>query len=323
MPAEIIKSTIDSILRDFSLCSHELGGLEFYGYSAEFRDLLSLCRDFATDVEPGTQTSRKAYVFLDNAHGKTSLSRAIAIHRETGGGKAFRFDGTVGSTSKDVKDLQHNTDALVVIDDLPEASDPRSKLLERLNSLTGRAIVFARPEYATDAHLRPDTPCLKLDHVDYRQIDKIAWLIGLVREQLRDEGGFLSPVLAAALANLPAGLLSTLSSVRLGLKIANLPLLAVRIAEAVRINVVLQDGRSIQENELAAIFADFCSSGSDPMDTRFRLWVEGESDSRILKLACQLARPIHGLDLEEGLAIIPLGLGRDGGTSIAFHQNIS
>jgi len=34
-----------------------------------------------------------------------------------------------------------------------------------------------------------------------------------------------------------------------------------------------------------------------------------------LNLVCQLARPVYGIDLGQGLTIIPLGLGRDGGTS--------
>ena len=119
MVSEDLRGTVELLLRDFSLFSHELGGLEFYGYSTEFQDLIHLCRDFSSTIEAKTGSSRKAYVFLDVSHGKSSLARAIAIQAVANGGTAFRFDGTLGATSKELKDLQQHADALVVVDGVP------------------------------------------------------------------------------------------------------------------------------------------------------------------------------------------------------------
>src|SRR5258708_1764138 len=145
MPDTVL-SDIESLLQDSSLCSRELGGLEFYGYSKEFRELLQLCNDFATAVSAEKELPRKAYVFLDEYHGKSSLAKAMAIQTEANGGKVFRFDGTIGSTSRDLKDLQTIDNALIIIDDLPEVAANRSTVLERINSLRRRAVLLARPE---------------------------------------------------------------------------------------------------------------------------------------------------------------------------------
>jgi len=317
MVSEDLRNAVELLLRDFSLFSHELGGLEFYGYSTEFRDLLRLCRDFASSTESERRSSRRAYVFLDASHGKSSLAKAIVIQAVANGGTAFRFDGTLGSTSKELNTLQQNANALVVVDGVPEASGARSTLLERLNSLRGRAILLARSEYLNDASLKSDVPTLRITHVDGRLLDKVAWLVGLVREHLRDEGGVVHPEFAEALQQMPASALATLCAVPVGSKIADLGVLATKIAQAIQLRVGLGTGPSLPEEELATMFVEFHSSGAAPTDSGFRLWVEGESDCRMLKLICRLALPVHGIDLGEGLAIIPLGQGRDGGTSKA------
>jgi hypothetical protein len=317
MVSEELRDAIELLLRDFSLFRHELGGLEFYGYSTEFRDLLRLCRDFASSTDIETRPSRKAYVFLDDFHGKSSLSRAIAIQAAANGEKIFRFDGTLGPTSKELNILQPETNALVVVDGVPEAADARSTLLDRINLLKGRAILFARPEYINDAHLMADVPTLRITHVDERRLDKVAWIVGLVREHLRDERGVVPQVFAEALAQMPVSALTTLCGVPLGSKIVGLELLATKIAQAVELKVGLRSGPSLSEEDLATIFVEFHSSGAAHTDSGFRLWVEGESDCRMLKLVCRLALPVHGIDLGEGLTITPLGLGRDGGTSKA------
>ena len=55
----------------------------------------------------------------------------------------------------------------------------------------------------------------------------------------------------------------------------------------------------------------------------FRLWVEGDSDCRVLKLVSRLANETKGIDLEEGLSILPLGRDREGGTSRALTVVLS
>ena len=113
MPTDDFRISVELLLRDFSAFTHDLGGLEFYGYSSEFQDLLHLCHDFA--LTPRSET-RKTYLFLDNFHGKSSLAKAISIQAVANGGAAFRFDGTIGLTSKELKDLQKQIDALVIVD---------------------------------------------------------------------------------------------------------------------------------------------------------------------------------------------------------------
>ena len=169
---------------ELSAFSNELGGIEFYGYSSEFRGLLRLCRDF-TFAESSESGSRKAYLFLPASHGKSSLAKAITSQASARGLKAVRFDGTLGATSKDLRDIQKQKDVLVIVDGVPETSQARSTLLERFNVLAGSAVLFARPEYSSDASLRPNITAVTLAHVDERYADKVAWLLGLVLESLR------------------------------------------------------------------------------------------------------------------------------------------
>jgi hypothetical protein len=115
----------------------------------------------------------------------------------------------------------------------------------------------------------------------------------------------------------------TLCGVPLGSKVAKIGLLSTKIAQAIQLGVGLQTGLSISEEDLFTIFVEFHSPGLAHVDLGFRLWVEGESDFRLLRLVCRLALPVHGIDLEEGLAIIPLGQGRDGGTSKAAEVVVS
>jgi hypothetical protein len=316
MVSEDLRIAAEMLLRDFSLFSHELGGLEFYGYSPEFRDLVQLCRDFASK-HADTGSPRKSYVFLDAFHGKSSLAKAIWNQAAANGEVAFRFDGTLGATAKELKDLQPRADALVLVDGVPEASPARLALLDRFNSLAGRAVLFARSEYIADASLKSDIPALRITHIDRRQLDKIAWIMGLVREQLRDENGVVPLAFAAALERMPLSALVTLCGVPFGPKVADLGVLAQRVGQAIQLGVGLGSGIAVSEADLAAIFVEFHSSGAAYTDSGFRLWVEGESDFRILRLVSRLALAAYGIDLEAGLAIIPLGQGRDGGTSRA------
>ncbi|MCL4797714.1 MAG: hypothetical protein KJZ84_24330 [Bryobacteraceae bacterium] len=313
MVSEDTQNTADALFRDPRLFTHELGGLEFYGYSTEFRELLELCREFArVDV---VRPPRKAYVFSDPAHGKSSLAKAISIQAASSGGRVVCLDGSVGTTAKDLKDLQQDSGVLAVIDGVPEAAGARSTLLDRFNSLKGSGVLLARREYVRDAGLKPDVLAVEIPHVDGRLVDKLAWLLGLVGEHLRDQGGLSSQEIIDGLRLVPVGALVTLTGVPMGPRISNLGSLATRIGQAIQLRVGLQSEQLLPEAELATIFVEFHSSGPTQPVPGFRLWVEGESDSRMLGLVCQLALRVHGIDLREGMAIVPLGQGRDGGTS--------
>jgi hypothetical protein len=302
---------------DISSFAHPLGGLEFYGHSPEFRDLINLCWDFTFTESREMDTAKKAYVFLPPAHGKSSLAKAMVLQASSNGLKALRFDGTVGTTVRELKDLQAQPGVLVVVDGLPEPSQPRSLLLDRFNSLKGAGVLFAEPGYASDAGLKPEITAIAMPHVDERYPDKVAWVLGLLLESLRDEAGAVPDDYMHAVRSLAKGAFMTLCRPRLGAKLSNIRALAEKISETIQLTVGLSSARLISDEDLASIFIEFHSSGSAQSAFGFRLWVEGESDSRLLHLVRRLALPVHGIDLSQGLAIVPLGSGRDGGTSKA------
>jgi len=109
--------------------------------------------------------------------------------------------------------------------------------------------------------------------------------------------------------------LTVLSRVNLGPRIRELADLASRVAEALQV----RREEALSQEELTGIFLEFFSPARNDGDERFRLWVEGESDCRAFKLVARLGKKDHGLDLEEGLSILPLGEGREGGTSKAYE----
>ena len=318
-PKETIE-IVEAMLRDFSSFSTTLGGLEFYGCSADFVELLGLCRHFSSRHGTDVVANRtKAYLFIDPYHGKSSIARATELQATSNGLSAYRFDGLVGNTQRELKDLRPTTDSVVLLDGLPEAAGPRRMLLERFNSLDTKGLLFAPTEYSADANLEPTLVRLRLNHVDERPVDKLAWLVGLVREQLRDDSGSIPGILSDALALLSAKALIALSHASLGARIENLPVLARRIAEALRLSAGFETGGTLGEEELAVIFLEFYSDTTREPTGKFRLWVEGDSDSRILKLAARLVQQTHNHNLEEGLLILPLGEGREGGTSKAIE----
>jgi len=203
------------------------------------------------------------------------------------------------------------------VDGLPEAATNRASFLGRFNSLKGRAILFAPTEYVADANLSPDISSVRLSHVDERPIDKLAWLIGLVREYLRDESGYLQAPVTEALRRLPVKSLLILSSAPIGSRLPDISDLARGIAQAIGVRLNLRPEEALPEGELVALFIDFYSRGAAVTAPAFRLWVEGDSDCRILKLVSKLVGRARGIDLEEGLTILPLGERREGGTSAA------
>jgi hypothetical protein len=241
----------------------------------------------------------------------------MALEGASKGIAAFRFDGTAGATARELKDLQGREGVLTVVDGLPESSQPRSQLLERFNSLKGAAVLFAGPEYTSDASLKADTTAFAIPHVDERYLDKVAWVIGLLLESLRDETGAVPERFIGGVRSLATSSFMTLCRPRLGAKISKIGDLAVKIGQAIQLAVSLRSAPTLSDEDLASIFVEFHSAGLPQISSGFRLWVEGETDCRLLRLVCQLALSVHGIDLGQGLAIIPLGAGRDGGTSKA------
>jgi hypothetical protein len=102
----------------------------------------------------------------------------------------------------------------------------------------------------------------------------------------------------------------------------DLPDLANRIADALRLQFKVGLEHRVAPEDLAVIFMGFYSHDSRRQEHGFRLWVEGETDCRILKLVSRLAREAHAIDFEDGFSILPLGEGREGGASKAAEAVI-
>jgi hypothetical protein len=324
MAAKDTASIVEEMLHDFSPFSLALGGLEFYGTTIEFRDLLDLCRDFAS-VSGGKEASlNKAYLFAERYHGKSAIARATELEAKANGLSVFSFDGTAGATQKALLDLQPRTYALTIIDGLPEPAASRRTLLDRFNSLRGRGLLFATPEYSADANLDQDIPDLRLSHIDQRPLDKLALLIGIVREHLRDVGLSREQV-RDAVSQLPVRALIMLSSIIRGPNVGKMADLGSRVGEVLRVKIEFEPGRPFPEDELALVFLEFFSPSTRQSPRTFRLWVEGDSDCRILRLTSRLAKQARNIDPEDGLSILPVGEGRGGGTSkvqdvVVSHQ---
>lgn len=314
---------VEEMLEDISSFSSTIGGIEFYGCSEEYRKLLSVCRRFGAPCASPSQTAEKAYLFIESHQGKSAFSRATEVEARSNGIAAWCFDGAVGVTQKKLREVQSQTDSVVIIDGLPELADHRRVILERFNALSGRGLLFALPEYLSDALLDSRIRKVTLSHVDKRPADKLAWLIGLVREILRDENGIVQRPRADILSQLPIKLLLALSRVPLGARVGDLRVLAAEIAESMRLNIELQPGQPFPPEELAVIFTRLFATTTSRGGPGFRLWVEGVSDCQILHIASRLAKQELGIDLEEGLSILPLGEGRDGGTSVATEVVLS
>jgi hypothetical protein len=73
----------------------------------------------------------------------------------------------------------------------------------------------------------------------------------------------------------------------------------------VRLKATLSPGDPIASEELASIFLTFYGSPAQSARFGFRVWVEGESDCRLLKLVARLGKDKYGVDMEEGLSITP------------------
>jgi len=73
-------------------------------------------------------------------------ARASDLETKSRGGVGFRFDGTTGTTQRAPLELQSRNDALIIVDGLPDAVAGRKLLLERFNSLSGSALLFAPME---------------------------------------------------------------------------------------------------------------------------------------------------------------------------------
>ena len=313
---ELIK-IVDKMLHDFKECDHVLGGLEFYGVSDEFLDLLGTCREFASTKPLERGAVGKVCIFVAKSHGKSSLAKAIYNEALSHGMVAYRLDGAEGVTQERLNRIRSEAASLVILDNVPASVQSRQTLFSRFSGLQGSALLLANSEYSSDAGLSGVPLQIKMRHVDQRLEDKLAWLIGLVREELRHEEGVIPTTLLKALESISPDLLATLCSQPFGARVAKLKLLATEIANAIRVQIGPEDQGTLPDRELIAIFMRFYADERPSTPGGFRLWVEGESDVRILKRTAGLARELHGVDLEEGLAILPLGEGREGGTSKA------
>lgn len=313
MAVEDEAEIVELMLREFPRFVISFGGLEFYGNSAEYRELIELCRDFASGGRERALPSTKIYFFVDAFQGKSTIAKATEFEAKANNVTAALLDGRTGAAQKTLLELRDRRDLLVIVDDLPESAGNRRTILERFNSLLGRGILFSTSDYLADANLDRSIPSVRLKHVDHRVIDKLAWLIGLIRERLQDSVS--GEVDVSAVSRLPARMLTTLASATFGPRVGELPKLAERITEALRLQIALESGSPLPADELARIFVEFFSPPEVTHGAPFRLWVEGESDWRICKLLARLAREHKIVDIEDGLEVLPLGLGREGGTS--------
>jgi hypothetical protein len=304
-----------AVLSDISSFRSIVGGLEFYGASSEFHAVIEVCKRNAAEVADEQQAPNKAYLFIEDYHGKTALAKATDLEARTNQLASHYLDGTAGPTQKTLLDLRDEKLALIIVDGLPEPANQRRTVLERFNSLTGRGLLFCRPEYSSDANLSMAVQRFHLSHVDQRWLDKLAWLVGMTLESLRDSTGRVPPSLSRAVGELPARTLVSLANVRMSGRVKDIPVLANRIAETVRLRSELAPITRIDGEDVASIFVEFFSPQPRPGPPGFRLWVEGESDCRILKLVARTVANTHSLDFDQGLLIMPLGIGREGGTS--------
>lgn len=312
-----LNKIVEQMLHDFGEFTQTIGGLEFYGVSRELLSMLDTCREFASAKPENLGGVEKVCIFVERHHGKSSLARATYNEALRHGMKAYRLDGAENITQRKLNEIRTEAESLVILDDLPASVEPRRTLLERFKGFRGGALLLTNSEYLADAELSGVAFRIRLRHVDQRLEDKVAWLIGLVREELRLDGAEIPNDLLKALESISPELLATLCSQPFGTRVAKLKLLASEIANAIRFQVVPEEVKGPPDRELITVFMRFYAEPPPSATSGFRLWVEGESDVRIMKRAAALAKQRHGVDLEEGLAILPLGEGREGGTSKA------
>ena len=85
--------------------------------------------------------------------------------------------------------------------------------------------------------------------------------------------------------------------------------------DMMRLRVQLDPKERLASEDLTGLFLEFYAPPLNTANSGFRVWVEGDTDSRLLKLVSKLGYAAKGVDLAESLSILPLGSGRDGGTS--------
>lgn len=169
--------------------------------------------------------------------------------------------------------------AVTIIDGLSEAAPQRRTVLDRFNNLRGRGLLVCRPEYGSDATLSIGVQRFYLSHVDQRWLDKLAWLIGIVRESLRDSGE-VPPSLSTAVSELPVRTLISLAKVRMSERVKDIPVLANRIAVTVRLRSSLTTGARIEGEGVASIFVEFFSPQPRPARATGFVCAQGSSGGR-------------------------------------------
>jgi hypothetical protein len=308
-------SLLEEMLRSLHSCTKTVGGLDFYGQSREFNDLFQICEDTLALDEKGDAGDRHAHIFLEEHHGKTSIAKALEIEGKAKGIRSFYLDGTIGLTQKTLQEFKGASDVLVIVDGLPEAAPPRTVVLERFRNLGGKAILFASPNFRYDVSLGPTVRSVQLSHVDERPLDKIAWLLGLIRESLASHNDLGTENPADAIALLPVSSLLSLSRISLGVRVKDLTVLAEKFSDLIRLRSDLRPMERLSPEDVMELFLEFYAPPQVRSSSGFRVWVEGDTDTRLFKLVSKLGRAKFNVDLEESLSVVSLGAGRDGGTS--------
>lgn len=320
-PQDSLETIIEQALIDIKPFTRALGGLEFYGASPSFNELFNLFEEFLPPIDPHSARApedmpRKIIVFLERYHGKTTLAKSLFNEIRNRISNARLYDGTVGHSWNELRKLKSDEEAYVIIDDLPESVAARRTAEQHASAFQGWMLLLTRPEYMVDARLAGITERITLSHVDRRVEDKVCWLVGLLWEELRAAGGLVSDEACATLQRIPAKTLATICEAPFGEKVRCLGTFAQHVAETLLIALPAEETGPLDTNELLKAFVAFYSpNGPSEYGAGYRVWVEGETDVEILKLAGKLATARLGTELTAGLAFRPLGGGREGGTS--------
>jgi hypothetical protein len=207
----------------------------------------------------------------------------------------------------------------------PKLSAPvrGSSLAEQLSAYvaSGKLSSSSPADHVDDAVHAPDAALAafvsrhKTSHLDERSIDKLAIIVGYAREAF-SQGVSGHEVDFSSLRRLPKDVLVALvSTVRCGDKAAELPRIGEKIGRLVAARLALGDTANIEIDEMITLFEPLIGTMPAGVGPRsYRLWVEGDTDLRLLQLTAGLS----GADwpLLSGLEIGLIGTGgRGGGTS--------
>ena len=300
---------------NFSDYTRHLGNEVFYGATQEFAGLLNLCEEAVSAIS-SSEPRRLICIMLPHGHGKSALARAMErAARADGFDTCQCFDGTRNVVANEVQNLLKDQTALLILDGLPTAQNARQQVLTRLIKGAAHVILLCAPVHAPDAALATFVSRYKTSHLDERSIDKLAIILGYAREAFA-QGVADRDVDFSSLRRLPKDVLIALvATVRCGDKAAELPRIGERIGRLIATRLALGDAANVEIDEMITLFEPLIGTMPAGVGPRsYRLWVEGDTDLRLLQLAARLSstdRP-----LLSGLEIGLIGTsGRGGGTS--------